>query len=747
MYKKPVRIVASLALILSFAGLSAIGADTSKSVVQGEPIEGIVTVLNGDPHPASGRAARRIYVLSTDDGRRFELDLSGATLPASGLAGIAGRRMRAVAAAPWASSNGFAPPVRVVELAPLESVAGLATAKISGPHPFVTLLCRFADDPAEPRAPAFFLAQLGTTAPGFNHYFREVSYGTINLDGSAVAPAWVALPHPRSFYIAAGKPSSTFLDELFKDCTGAASTGIDFSRFYGINLMFNGKLDDAAWGGQTPHTLNGLNKAWPSTWMPYLSETDPFGWRNHSILAHEMAHAFGAPHSESPDGDEYGSSWDVVSSPGVACAITDPSYGCLGQSMNAYAKVTMQMISPGLQAVATSGTQAYTIDRLTQPTTPGGTVLLRVNIAGTTTRFYTVESRFRIGYDAQLPGNGVIIHVVDTTKDRQARIVSQGGNGAGLGGVQAIWPVGSTFTSPADNVSIRVDSLDTNGVARVTVSSAATAGLAASDNASGLWWNAAESGWGLNLNQQGTTLFATLFNYDVGAGLTNRPLWLVLPAGVQQADGSFRGALYQTTGPAFNASPFTPIGATNLAEVGTMQITFLGKAQATLQYTVNGTSTVKNITPQAFGPLQTCTNVAATPGGRVSRTNYTDLWWVPSESGWGVNVTQQGSTLFATLFTYEAGTGTSNRGVWLVMSAGARQSDGTFLGDLYQTTGPAFNADPFTPIGGSNVTKVGTMRFRFADGEHGTLTYDVNGASVTKSIVPQTFGSQLPSCN
>ena len=32
-------------------------------------------------------------------------------------------------------------------------------------------------------------------------------------------------------------------------------------------------------------------------------------------------------------------------------------------------------------------------------------------------------------------------------------------------------------------------------------------------------------------------------------------------------------------------------------------------------------------------------------------------------------------------------------------------------------------------------------------GEHGTLTYDINGASVTKSIVPQTFGSQWPSCS
>ena len=38
------------------------------------------------------------------------------------------------------------------------------------------------------------------------------------------------------------------------------------------------------------------------------------------------------------------------------------------------------------------------------------------------------------------------------------------------------------------------------------------------------------------------------------------------------------------------------------------------------------------------------------------------------------------------------------------------QADGvTFTGDLYRTTGPAFNANPFTPIGTANLTKVGTM--------------------------------------
>jgi hypothetical protein len=124
-------------------------------------------------------------------------------------------------------------------------------------------------------------------------------------------------------------------------------------------------------------------------------------------------------------------------------------------------------------------------------------------------------------------------------------------------------------------------------------------------------------------------------------------------------------------------------------------------------------------------------------------TNYTDMWWNPGESGWGINLTQQGEVIFATLFTYAS----DRQGLWLVMANGARQSDGSFLGDLFRTTGPAFNAQPFTPLGAGNVTAVGTMRLRFTSGTTATLEYSVNGATVTKSISRQAFGSPAPLCS
>ena len=253
-----------------------------------------------------------------------------------------------------------------------------------------------------------------------------------------------------------------------------------------------------------------------------------------------------------------------------------------------------------------------------------------------------------------------------------------------------------------------------------------------------LWWNPNESGWGLNLNQQGSTLFGTLFTYDSARA----PLWLVMPAGTLQADGvSFAGDLYRTTGPAFNANPFTPIGAGNITRVGTMTVSLSQANAGTLTYTVNGAQVQKSIQRQVYGSR----SATCLPSGdnRVTSTNYQDLWWNANESGWGLNVTHQDNTFFATLFTYDS----SGRDLWLVMPGGTRQADGSYLGDLYRTSGSAFNTLPFPPIGSGDITAVGNMRLRFTNGNTGTLTYVYNGVTVTKAITRQVFSTPMSACN
>jgi len=262
----------------------------------------------------------------------------------------------------------------------------------------------------------------------------------------------------------------------------------------------------------------------------------------------------------------------------------------------------------------------------------------------------------------------------------------------------------------------------------------------AATNYTALWWNAAESGWGLNFNQQGDTVFATLFTYD----LDGTPMWLFMSNGARQGTAdTFSGALYRSVGPPFNANPFTAIGPGNTTNVGTMTIAFATPNTGTLTYSVNGATVVKQISKQVFGSR--AASCQETIADRTPLTNYTDLWWAGAqESGWGLNITHQDDTLFATLFTYDA----NGKGMWPYMSAGAKQADGSYLGALFLGThASAFNAQPFVPITPANFRNAGTMRLQFTSGTAGLLTYTLDGVTVVKKITRQVFSSPTPACS
>jgi hypothetical protein len=249
-------------------------------------------------------------------------------------------------------------------------------------------------------------------------------------------------------------------------------------------------------------------------------------------------------------------------------------------------------------------------------------------------------------------------------------------------------------------------------------------------NFTGLFWSApagSESGWGINLAHQGDIIFATWFTYD----LNGKGWWLSMSAPMVAA-GIYTGVLYATTGPAFSTLPFNP-AQVKQTQVGTGTLSFSDLNDGAFAYTVNGVTQTKSITRQIFGPLPVC---ATATTSLAAATNYTDLWWAApaaSEAGWGINLTHQGDTLFATWFTY-ALDGTP---LWLSVTA-PKTAPGVYAGTLYQTTGPAFNAVPFDPTK-VVLTAVGTATFTFSDGNDATFAYEVNGTSQTKSITRQVF--------
>jgi hypothetical protein len=120
--------------------------------------------------------------------------------------------------------------------------------------------------------------------------------------------------------------------------------------------------------------------------------------------------------------------------------------------------------------------------------------------------------------------------------------------------------------------------------------------------------------------------------------------------------------------------------------------------------------------------------------------NYTDMWWNPNESGWGISIVQKrpagGSvdTLFAVWYTYDprapdttTSASTDFLPLWIVMPGGTWTTPRTFAGNLYVTLGTPL-ASTWNPAG-LTFTQVGTFTFNFTDASNGTFTYSVTPPS------------------
>jgi serine protease len=253
-----------------------------------------------------------------------------------------------------------------------------------------------------------------------------------------------------------------------------------------------------------------------------------------------------------------------------------------------------------------------------------------------------------------------------------------------------------------------------------------------STNYGALWWRSNENGWGINLQQQGNVLFGTWFSYGIGGN----GVWYVMPAIERVSDDVFFGDIYVTTGVPFNQIAGQP-SSRSVVKVGVVNLYFFDHDKAIFLFELGGVVGVKQITHQLFAPPPTCDFTTAS---RTGLTNYQDLWWNPSESGWGINLAHQGDTIFATWFTY----GADGSPMWLV-APDARKSGASYSGTVYRTTGRR-PQDIVNEQATLTIDAVGSLTLTFASGESGTMAYTVFGQSGVKPIVRQIWSTPQSTC-
>ena len=88
-------------------------------------------------------------------------------------------------------------------------------------------------------------------------------------------------------------------------------------------------------------------------------------------------------------------------------------------------------------------------------------------------------------------------------------------------------------------------------------------------------------------------------------------------------------------------------------------------------------------------------------------TDYSDMWYLPAEGGWGVNFTQNENVIFMTFFLY----GPDGKPIWYVAIA-YQDANGNYSGSLYSTVGTYFGApwNPASPAFGFSPNWLGCNR-------------------------------------
>jgi hypothetical protein len=131
--------------------------------------------------------------------------------------------------------------------------------------------------------------------------------------------------------------------------------------------------------------------------------------------------------------------------------------------------------------------------------------------------------------------------------------------------------------------------------------------------------------------------------------------------------------------------------------------------------------------------LLAAASLLASPAYATSFTaDQSDLYYIVTEQGWGIQLVQRGTVIFATLFVY----GPSGQPTWYTATMDYT-SGLTWTGALYATTGTYFGA-PWNPAL-LTVNPVGTMTWTAQTVDTGLLIYVVNGVTVVKTVTRQAL--------
>lgn len=309
--------------------------------------------------------------------------------------------------------------------------ADASLAPTANPFKILAILVKFTDHPSQV-VPTFFDSLIFDSSGGntVKSYFNEISNTqidlvTVNLPSSI---GWVTADSTYAYYVD-GKYGTNGIyphnaQKLVEELVDKVNPQVNFANYDNDG---NGTVDVllVIHSGTGAEKSGNANDIWSHKWAinsrlcdgVYISSytIQPEFWTTPGdmtigVYSHELCHGFGLPDLydiNTGNGDSYGvGKWCIMA---YGCWNGPTNLGEIPSHPSAWCRIKMGV------ATATNVT-ANTTNRTITPVETGGTMyrLWSSGVGGN--EYFLIENRQQTGYDAYLPGSGLLIWHIDEGK-------------------------------------------------------------------------------------------------------------------------------------------------------------------------------------------------------------------------------------------------------------------------------------------------------------------------------------------
>ncbi len=249
----------------------------------------------------------------------------------------------------------------------------------------------------------------GGTKGSVKDYYLENSYGRMNLQVTVIGI--VTVSHPVSYYGETADPTKQRWRTFVNEVINLADPLVDYSQF-----ATNGQVESfhIIFAGYGDEAINNGQQIWSHKWSlsnsvikdgvrltnyscsPELRGSSGSNITYIGVIAHELGHIFGSPDYYDVNGSDYAGSgyWDLMASGSWNDGGRQPAH------INSYQKIQFGWIRP--QTLVAGSTISNMPPSVNSPTI----YKIAANANG---EHYLLENRQQIGFDASLPGHGLLI--------------------------------------------------------------------------------------------------------------------------------------------------------------------------------------------------------------------------------------------------------------------------------------------------------------------------------------------------